>query len=115
GLIIFYCASMSAVLPWARVMGPALPQSVTAFTTGIIIAELATAFLLINQADLERQLSKLLLACAYFYSAILGTAHLLTFPGAILANGPALGGPQITSYIFNAWRIGFAVLVLAAV
>src|SRR5205085_634043 len=68
-VIVIYCAVMSAIVPWARVMGPAVPQTVTVFTTGIIIAELATAFLLINQADLERHLSKLLLAAGRRSSA----------------------------------------------
>jgi hypothetical protein len=42
-------------------------------------------------------------------------AHLLTFPGAVVPNTPLLGGAQLTSYVFNSWRVGFAIVILCAV
>ena len=45
----------------------------------------------------------------------MGVAHVLTFPGAVLPDVPLLGGAQLTSYVFNVWRIGFAILILIAV
>ena len=44
GLVVGYVAVVLAVAPWATLHGPPIPQTVSVFTTGIIVAELATAF-----------------------------------------------------------------------
>jgi len=113
-MMVGYVALMLIVLPWATVQGPALPTSVAVFTTGMVVAELATVFLLAGQIYREPDTSILLIACAYLYSALMATAHILTFPGAIIPGEPVFGGIQLTSYVYNAWRIGFAALILAA-
>jgi signal transduction histidine kinase/ActR/RegA family two-component response regulator len=113
-MMIAYVGLMLAVVPWAAVQGPALPTSVAVFTTGMIVAELATVSLLAGQIYREPDRSILLIACAYLYSALMAAAHILTFPGAIVPNEPVFGGIQLTSYVYNAWRIGFAALILAA-
>jgi signal transduction histidine kinase len=114
-LIAGYVALILALVPWATLRGPAIPPSVAVFTTGIIIAEFATAFLLITQVRDEPNWSVLLISCAYLFSSLMGIAHLLTFPGAVVSDIPFFGGVQLTSYVFNVWRIGFAVLMLCAV
>jgi PAS domain S-box-containing protein len=113
--VAFYIVLVASLVPWAWIPGPVMPQVVSIFTTGIVVAELATAFLLVSQTIEERSVSGLLLGCAYLYSALFGIAHILTFPGAVFGTHPVLGTQQITGYIFNAWRVGFALLVLASV
>jgi hypothetical protein len=49
GLVVGYVAVVFAIAPWATLYGPPIPQTVSVFTTGIIVAELATAFLLVTQ------------------------------------------------------------------
>ena len=115
GLVVGYVAVVLAVAPWATLHGPSIPQTVSVFTTGIIVAELATAFLLVTQVWEEPDWSVLLISCAYLFSTLMGIAHLLTFPGAVVPDAPLLGGAQLTSYVFNSWRVGYAIVILCAV
>jgi hypothetical protein len=115
GLMAVYLVLILALVPWSALPGPSLPQSVAVFTTGIIVAELATAFLLISQIKGEPDWSVLLISCAYLFSGLMGIAHVLTFPGAVVPDRPAFGGIQLTSYVFNGWRLGFAALMLCGV
>ena len=115
GLVVGYVAVLFAVAPWATLHGPSIPQTVSVFTTGIIVAELATAFLLITQVWEGPDWSILLISCAYLFSTLMGIAHLLTFPGAVVPDAPLLGGAQLTSYVFNSWRVGYAIVILCAV
>jgi len=115
GLVVGYVAVVFAIAPWATLHGPPIPQTVSVFTTGIIVAELATAFLLVTQVWEEPDWSVLLISCAYLFSTLMGIARLLTFPGAVVPNTPLLGGAQLTSYVFNSWRVGFAIVILCAV
>jgi len=110
-----YVLAVLAVLPWVTMPLPPFPPTVTIFTTWIVFADLATAFVLGRHIRRHESRSMLLLCCAYLYSALMGLAHILTFPGALLRGAPFIGGLQITSYIYNGWKLGFALLVLAAV
>ena len=114
-LMAGYAAVVLALVPWATLQGPSIPQSVAVFTTGIVVAEFATACLLMTLIGDEPDWLVLLVSCAYLFSALMGIAHVLTFPGAIVPGAPLLGGVQLTSYVFNTWRIGFAILILGAV
>lgn len=110
-----YVLAVLAVLPWVTRQLPSFPPTVTIFTTWMVFADLATAYVLGRHIRRHESRSLLLLCCAYLYSALMGIAHILTFPGAILRGAPFIGGLQITSYIYNGWKLGFALLVLAAV
>jgi signal transduction histidine kinase/CheY-like chemotaxis protein len=114
-LMVGYAAIVLGLMPLATLHGPSIPQSVTVFTTGIIVTEFATACLLMTLTRDEPDWLILLVSCAYLFSALMGIAHLLTFPGALVPDAPLLGGIQLTSYVFNVWRVGFAVLILCAV
>src|SRR5665213_834690 len=106
---------IAVAIPFAYLQGPQIPQIVSIYTSGIVITELATAFLLVRSTIFAGGRGTFLLGCAYFYSALMGLAHLATFPGAIMGAAPLVGSPQLTAPIFNAWRAGFAFLVLVAV
>ena len=114
-LMAGYAAVVLAVFPWATLHGPPIPQTVAVFTTGIVVAEFATACLLLILLSDEPDWLVLFVSCAYLFSALMGVAHVLTFPGALLPDRPLLGGAQLTSYVYNVWRIGFAALILVAV
>jgi len=109
-----YVALLLAIAPFARLHGPTLPQIVAVFTTGIIVSDLATAFLLLRQLSTTPAWSVLLIGCAYLYSAPMGVAHLLTFPGALLEGRPVIGHTQLAHYVFNTWRLGYGLPILAA-
>jgi signal transduction histidine kinase/ActR/RegA family two-component response regulator len=113
---IVYAALIVTLSVFARVRGPALPQFVTVFATGMFLTEICTFLLLLALARSSRSRSVILLACAYLYSGLMALLHLLTFPGALLPGGAAvLGGPQTAGWLYLAWRLGFAFLLIAAV
>jgi signal transduction histidine kinase len=85
-----YAVVVLAVFPWATLHGPSIPQSVAVFTTGIIVAEFATACLLLTLTGDKPDWLVLFVTCAYLFSALMGVAHVLTFPGAILPDRPLL-------------------------
>jgi signal transduction histidine kinase/CheY-like chemotaxis protein len=109
-----YVALLLAIAPFAHLHGPAMPQIVAVFTTGIIVSDLATAFLLLRQLSTTPAWSLLLIGCAYLYSAPMGVAHLLTFPGALLPDRPVVGHDQLAHYVFNIWRFGYGLPILIA-
>jgi signal transduction histidine kinase/CheY-like chemotaxis protein len=114
-LMAGYAAVVLVLFPWATLHGPSVPQSVAVFTTGIVVAEFATACLLMTLLGDEPDWLVLVASCAYLFSTLMGIAHVLTFPGAVVPDRPLLGGAQLTSYVYNVWRIGFAALILVAV
>jgi hypothetical protein len=104
------------LLPVADRPMPALPGIVGLSAVGFLVTELSTSFLLLVRFRAVRTWSLLLLACAYFYSGLMPIPHLLTFPGAVLAERPLVGtSSQSTSWIFALWIDGFALLSLISV
>jgi hypothetical protein len=103
------------LLPVAGNPGPVLPGIVALFVAGFVVTELSTSFLLLVRFHAARTWSLLVLRCAFFYSGLMAVPHLLTFPGAVLAEAPLVGSStQSTSWIFNLWINGFALLCLVA-
>ncbi|HUI96532.1 MAG TPA: MASE4 domain-containing protein [Xanthobacteraceae bacterium] len=104
-----------ALVPLAQRPGPPIPGFVSLFVAGFAVTELSTAFLLFVRFRERRTWSLLMLCCAYFYSGLMPIPHLLTFPGAVLAERPIVAGSQATAWIFNAWISGFALLALISI
>src|SRR5687767_3024353 len=113
-LSFLYAAVTVAVIPWAGEPGPADPNIVVVYGIGILVADVCTAALLgVLYRDSGRS-ALLILTCAYVYGALMAAAHMVTFPGAWYEQ-PLFGGPQTVAWLFLAWRLGAALLFLAAV
>src|SRR5437764_1981724 len=60
--------------------------------------------------------SLLILGSAFLYSALMVVPHLLTFPGAVLADQTLVGSSRhAPGYIFVLWIAGFALLTFVSV
>ena len=94
-LMAGYAAVVLALLPWATLHGPPIPQLVAIFTTGIIVAEFATACLLLTLTGDKPDWLVLFVSCAYLFSSLMGIAHVITFPFS--ASGPSLSLPSSIS------------------
>ena len=112
--ISLYAIWLAAVLPWAAVRASAVPQVVTVFMAARVIVALSIAFLLLSETRMATNWSVLLVGCAYLFSALMAAAHLVTFPGALIADRPLIGGGQLTSYVFDTWQTVFATCILVA-
>jgi PAS domain S-box-containing protein len=78
-----------------------------------VISELITAILLFGQFGILRTPGLLVLACAYFFSALMAVVHMLTFPGLFAPSGLLGAGPQSTAWLYMLWHGGFPLLVIA--
>lgn len=114
-LCVAYVLATLAVLPFAATPGPVIPAFTTTFGAGVLVADLCTGYLLHVQFRAVRSTSLLMLAVAYFYSAAMALLHVLSFPGAWIADRPLIGTPQTVGWLFIFWIVGFPVLVLAAI
>jgi len=104
------------VIPFAGNPGPAIPGITALFVAIVFATELSTSFLLFVHFRANPHWALLILGSAFFYSALMMVAHLLTFPNAVLMSQPLVGGSrQATGYIFVSWVNGFALLTFVSV
>jgi signal transduction histidine kinase len=112
-LSALYLASAAALAPWAPDPGLADPHVVVVYGIAIVIADLCTALMLGALYRGSGRSADLLLACTYVFGAVMAAAHMAVFPGALFEQ-PLVGGRQAVSWLFLGWRIGMALLFLAA-
>ena len=113
-LSALYLVIAAAVVPWAAVPGPAEPEIIVVHGIAILVAELCTAALLGVLYLGSGRPALLVLACAYLYSSLMAGARVAAYPGALEPRA-LFGGEQTAAWLFDAWWVGMAVLVLAAV
>src|SRR5262245_45098174 len=114
--ICTYAIFALAVIPFAGYPGPKVPGISVLFAATILATELPTSLLLFVRFRANPHWPLLILGSAFLYSALMVVAHLLTFPGAVLADQKLVGGSQqASSYIFVSWLTGFALLTFVSV
>jgi PAS domain S-box-containing protein len=117
--IIFICCYVVvavALIPFARHPGPEIPGITALFVAVVFVTELSTGLLLFVWFRSTPKWSLLLLGSAYLYSAFMVVAHLLTFPGAVVAGERLVSAsPQSAGWIFVLWVTGFAFVTLMSV
>ena len=113
-LSLLYAALTLAAVRWGEAPGPAHAGIVVVYGLGIMVADLCTALLLAALYRAVRASAILLLACAYLYGGVMAWAHMATFPGALFPE-PVAGNEHTVTWLFVAWRLGEAALMLAAI
>jgi PAS domain S-box-containing protein len=114
--ICTYAIFALAVIPFAGNPGPKVPAISVLFATTVFATELPTSLLLFVRFRANPHWSLLILGSAFLYSALMVVPHLLTYPGAVLADRTLVGGSQqAASYIFVFWVFGFALLTFVSV
>ena len=113
-LSALYLAIAAAVVPWAAVPGPAEPEIIVVHGIAILVAELCTAALLGVLYLGSGRPALLVLACAYLFSSLMAGARVAAYPGALEPRA-LFGGEHTAAWLFDAWWVGMAALVLAAV
>src|SRR5262245_11695929 len=105
--ICTYAIFALAVIPFAGNQGPVIPGITALFVATVFATELSTSFLLFVHFRANPHWSLLILGSAFLYSALMVVAHLLTFPGAVLADQALVSGSrQAPGYIYVPWVTG---------
>ena len=109
GLCALVLLSVLVVVPRAAMPLPQLPHISGMYGAATAMIDLATFWLLISAPRPHR--SHIVIAAAYLFASLMAILHVLTFPGAVFADGPVLGSPHAVSWLFIGWRAGFAMLI----
>jgi diguanylate cyclase (GGDEF)-like protein len=101
------------VAPFAKVpLGP-VPAFIPIYQSALLINDLITAVFLLGLGQLSRSNALGLLAGGYLFTALMSTAHALTFPGLFSPSGLLGAGPQTTAWLYVFWHGGFPLFVIA--
>jgi signal transduction histidine kinase len=112
-VVLLSMAIFVAIAPLAKYKLGAHPVFIPLNQTALIINDVITALLLLLQLRVTRSSALVVLACGYVYTALMATAHLLTFPGVFTPAGLLGAGTQTTAYLFVFWHSGFPLAVIA--
>ena len=101
-----------AAAPFARLRLWPVPAFIPTYEIALLVNDLVTASLLLNQQMIMRSRALLLLGAAYVFSALMAGAHVLTYPGVYASNGLIGAGAQTAAWIYLMWHAGFPLLVM---
>jgi len=115
--LAMFLATVSTVVfvvlvPFARHPLPPVPAFIPAYQAALFISDLVTAAVLFGQFSIQRTRPLLVLAGAYFFTAMAIVPHTLSFPGLFAPAGLMGSGPQTTVWLFVLWHGGFPLLVM---
>ncbi|WAC72321.1 MASE4 domain-containing protein [Roseateles sp. SL47] len=113
GLSVLLLAVIAIIFPDAATPLVQLPHVSGMYGSAIAMIDLATFWLLISSSHQPR--SHAVIAAAYLFGGLMAVLHVLTFPGAVFIQGPVIGSPHAVSWLFVAWRAGFAFFIIWAV
>lgn len=100
-------------VPFARVPLLPLPAFIPIYQSALIVNDAITALLLFAQFKFVRSRALLVLASAYFFTALVAALHLLTFPGLFAPGGLMGSGPQTTAWMYMFWHGAFPLAVIS--
>lgn len=112
-LSIAVLVGIAAILPYAAMPLYPLPHVSGMYGAATAMIDLATFWLLMTAPGRPRSHS--IIAAAYLYGGLMAVLHVVTFPGAVIPGAPLFGSPHAVSWLFIAWRAGFACLIAWAV
>lgn len=102
-----------ALVPFAKLPLPALPAFIALYQAALIINDLITAVFLLGQSQFSQSRALRLLAGGYLFTALMASAHAVSFPGLFAPTGLLGAGPQTTAWLYVFWHGGFPALVIA--
>ncbi|MGE5467635.1 MAG: diguanylate cyclase domain-containing protein [Ignavibacteria bacterium] len=105
----------AAVVAFGQVQLDPYPQFATFHAGFVLLVDAITSFVLFEQFRYHRRTIYVVLACAYLFSALVSIPFLLSFPGALRADGlPAIGAKQSSIWVWHCWHVIFPALIAAA-
>ena len=116
GVVIFFSVVFAFVIPFAPRQVGRVDAFIPVVHSIICVTDLITAVLLFAQYTIQPKRALLALASGYICGGLFAFLLTLEFPGAYSATGGLLGGGSSgAAWLFNFWRITFALAVIAYV
>ncbi len=112
-VVIFFSIVFGLVVPFAPLQVGRIEPFIPVVQSIICVTDLITAVLLFAQYSIQPQRALLALAGGYVCSGLFAFLQTLEFPGAYSATGLLGGGLSGAAWLFNFWRITFALAVIA--
>ena len=113
GIVIFFSVVFALVIPFAPRQVGRVDAFIPVVHSIICVTDLITAVLLFAQYSIQPERALLALASGYICGGLLAFLLTLEFPGAYSATGLLGGGPSGAPWLFNFWRVTFALAVIA--
>jgi diguanylate cyclase (GGDEF)-like protein len=113
-IVIFTAAiivTAMGVLAFGAVQLPAFPQFSIFHAGFVFLVDAITAFLLFGQFRYRRLPLYAVLASAYLFTALVSIPFILSFPGALKAEGSVIGGMQSSIWVWHLWHTIFPAIV----
>jgi diguanylate cyclase (GGDEF)-like protein len=105
----------ATIIVFGRVQLAAFPQFATFHAGFVFLVDAITSFVLFEQFRFQRRPIYAVLGCAYLFSSLVSIPFLLSFPGALRADGlPVIGAKQSSVWVWHIWHIGFPALIVLA-
>ena len=108
--LVFALLAPAARIPLARA-----PEFIPMYGSVLIGANLLTGILLIGHVHTGRSRALGILVLGYLVTALIASAHLLTFPGLFADQGVLGGNDQTTPWLHISWHALFPLFVLGYV
>jgi signal transduction histidine kinase/ActR/RegA family two-component response regulator len=111
-VVVVLLMSFLIAAPFARTELPRIDAFIPAVQSVLFIVNLITAALLAAQFSVQPQRAVMMIACGYFFVALIVVVHTAMFPHAVAPEGLLDAGPQSAAWIFYFWHAGFALAVI---
>jgi len=113
GAALALVAASLFMVPWSENVLPPMMGLLPVSTTFGCMADLLTAGILLSPFAGNRRGPLALLGATYLYSSFAAVAFLLTFPNVFSTQGLFGAGSQTATWLYQAWRFGVALGILA--
>jgi diguanylate cyclase (GGDEF)-like protein len=98
--------------PFAKLPLTPVPAFIPIYQSALLINDLITVVFLLGQSQFSRGKALIVLAGGYLFTALMSSAHALTFPGLFAPHGLLDAGPQTTAWLYMFWHGGFPLFVI---
>src|SRR2546421_2769516 len=111
-VVVMSAVLFLAAIPFAKRPLGEMWAFIPTYQSALVFSDLVTAYLLFAQFSILRRRAVLVLASGYLFTALMASAHVLSFPGLFAAGGWLGAGPQSTAWLYMFWHRGFPRVVI---
>ena len=102
----------ASMIPYAKAQLEPVSAFIPIYQSVLVVLDLVTFVLLMGQARAVHSPALVTLACGYLFTALMASAHMLTFPGLFAPTGLLGAGPQTTAWLYMFWHAAFPMFVI---